>query len=221
LTSFSQGLKAGLAAGAIYAAIIGLLHFSTLLGCSSAQISFIAQRIPASSNSSASEIFYGTDIIYYPMVYGVSTLIIGVIFGGIFGFLYSRLPGTASKTKGLGLGVAVFFVVAFVGPGFLLTYSCGGSLFPYFTFVLSIPSALLFGYLLGSFYDSFGRLEREETDQRKQLEHWSDLLKRKPQQEKNEHQKTTSNIVSERLGCADDETFTHFSRRRRRLYHYP
>jgi hypothetical protein len=180
--SFSQGLKAGLAAGAIYAAIIGLLHLTTLLGCSSAQISFIASKIPATSNASASEIFYGTDIVYYPMVYGVSTLIIGVIFGAVFGFSYSRLPGSSSRTKGLGLGIAVFFIVAFVGPGFLLTYSCGGSLFPYLTFGLSVPSALVFGYLLGSFYDSFGRLEREETEQRKQPEHWSEILRKKPRE---------------------------------------
>jgi hypothetical protein len=185
MTTISQGLKAGLAAGAIYAAMIGLLHLSTLLGCSSAQISFIAQRIPASSNVTATEIFYGTDIIYYPMVYGVSTLIIGVVFGAIFGFLYSRLPGSSSRLKGLGLGVAVFLIVAFVGPGFLLTYSCGGSLFPYLTFALTVPAALVFGYLLGSFYDAFGRLEREETEERKEPEHWSDILRKKTTQDPN------------------------------------
>src|SRR5487761_117004 len=182
MTSVTQGLKAGLAAGAIYAAIIGLLHLGTLLGCSASQISYIAARIPPSSNISASDIFYGTDIVYLPMVYGVLTLIFGVIFGLVFGFAYIRLPGSTSRAKGLSLGVAVFLIVAFVGPGFLEEYTCGGSLLPYLTFALSVPAALAFGYLLGTFYDSFGRLEREETEERKEPEHWSDAFrKRSPQ----------------------------------------
>jgi hypothetical protein len=178
MTSVSQGLKAGLAAGAIYAAIIGLLHLTTLLGCSAAQISYIAARIPATSNASATEIFYGTDIIYLPMVYGVLTLIFGVVFGLIFGFVHSRLPGSTSKGKGLSLGVAVFLIVAFIGPGFFEEYNCGVSLLPYLTFALSVPAALGFGYLLGVFYDSFGRLEREETVERKEPEHWSDSFRK-------------------------------------------
>jgi hypothetical protein len=186
MTSISQGLKAGLAAGAIYAAMIGLLHLTTLLGCSSSQISYISSsKLLQSSNASATEIFYGTDIIYLPMVFGVATLVAGVIFGAVFGYLYARLPGSTSKSKGLSLGGVVFIVMALVGPDYLELYACGGSLFPYVTFALSVPAALVFGYLLGSFYDSFGRLEREETEQRREPEHWSDALRKKTPEESN------------------------------------
>jgi hypothetical protein len=187
MTAISQGLKAGLAAGVIYAAIIGLMSLTTFLGCSSAQIAYIAAQHP--SNVSASEIFYGTDIIYYPMVYAVLTLIFGLIFGLIFALVYSKLPGSTSKFKGSVLGVAVFLAVAFIGPGFFEEYACGGSAFPYLILGLSVPAAILFGYLLGSFYDSFGRLEREETEQRAIQEHWSDALRRKPAKEEDEEEK--------------------------------
>ena len=189
MTAVSQGLKAGLAAGVIYAAIIGLMSLTTLLGCSSAQISFIAAHSP--TNVSASSIFYSTDIVYYPMVYGVLTLVFGLIFGLIFTFGYSRLPGSNSKIKGSILGVAVFLAVAFIGPGFFDEYACVGSAFPDLIFGLSVPAALLFGYLLGSFYDSFGRLEREETEQRATQEHWSDAFRRKPPKEQSEDETTS------------------------------
>ena len=186
MTSLSQGLKGGLAAGAIYAAIIGLLHLTTLLGCSASQIAYIAARVPPSSNTSAAEIFYGTDIIYFPMVYGVLTLIFGVIFGLVFGFVYSRIPGSTSKAKGLIFGIAVFVIMVFVGPSFFEEYTCGSSLLPYLSFALGVPSALVFGYLLGSFYDSFGRLETEETEERKEPEHWSDAFRRGSSQDQSD-----------------------------------
>ncbi len=186
MTNFSQGVKAGLAAGVIYAVMIGLLSLSTFLGCSNAQIAYIAQHHPA--NVTASEVFYSTTIVYFPMVYGVLTLIFGLIFGIIFALAYSILPGSTSRVKGSALGVGAFLTVAFLGPGFFVEYTCGGSLFPYFTFGLSIPVALIFGFLLGSFYDSFGRLEREETEERAADEHWSDLLKRKPKKDDDDEQ---------------------------------
>ena len=176
-----------MAAGVIYAVMIGLLSLTTFLGCSSAQIAFIAAQ--NTSNSTASDIFYSTTIVYFPMVYAVLTLIFGLIFGVVFAFAYPRLPGSNSKLKGSSLGVGAFLVIAIIGPGFFEEYKCGSSLFPYFTFGLSVPAGLVFGYLLGSFYDSFGRLEREETEERKTQPHWSDLLRRKSANNKEDDQK--------------------------------
>lgn len=169
----------------IYGLIIGLLHFTTLLGCSSAQIQHISQS-PLLKNATASDYFYGFDIIYIPIVTGVLTLIIGLVFGVIFAFAYRRLPGSKSSRKGVSLGFFTFFFVLFVGPGYFTEYYCSGSVipnFPYFTFALSFPAAIIFGFLLGSFYDSFGRLEAEETEERKKVreqEHWSDYFRRNP-----------------------------------------
>jgi hypothetical protein len=126
------------------------------------------------------------------MIQGIFALIIAIIFGVAFAYAYKRLPGMKSSTKGVTLGVVLFAVVAFVGPGYFLDYSCSAGplpIVPYLTFVLSVPAALVFGYLLGSFYDSFGRLEAEENEERRKMEnatHWSELFRRKPKSENND-----------------------------------
>lgn len=179
----SQGLKAGLAAGVIYGLMIGLLHLTTLAGCSSAQIAIISQKLVSQqSNASATAIFYDFDVVYYPMVYGIWALVYGVVYGVVFSAIYRRLPGSNSKSKGVVLGGLVFVIDAVVGPGFFVLYSCNNSIFPYITFAASVPATLLFGYLLGTFYDWFGRLEKEETEERKKRpppEHWADALRKK------------------------------------------
>lgn len=169
--------------------MIGLLHLATLLGCSNTQIQYIAHSPQLPANATATDYFYGFDIVYYPMIYGVTALVIAVIFGVIFAYTYRRLPGIRSSTKGVSLGVGLFLFVAFAGPGYFTDYSCTAGpvpYIPYVTFVLSVPVALTFGYLLGSFYDSFGKLEVEETEERRKMkesEHWSNYFRRRPKNE--------------------------------------
>ncbi len=119
------------------------------------------------------------------MIYGVFAFVIAVVFGVIFAFAYRRLPGIRSPTKGVTIGAFLFVFVALAGPGYFTDYSCSAGplpFTPYATFILSVPVALFFGYLLGSFYDSFGRLEVEETEERRKMQdsvHWSELFKRR------------------------------------------
>jgi hypothetical protein len=212
MTSISQGLKGGVSAGVLYGLMIGVLHLATLAGCSSAQIRAIAASPSlAGSGQSASSLFYSTDIVYYPMVLGLWAFVYGVIFGAAFAFAYRKLPGVSSNRKGLTIGAAMFFVDAFLGPGYLLEYSCGGGLLggllPYFTFALSVPAALVFGYLLGAFYDDFGRLEVEETEERRrrtkkrqeqeEAGHWSELFRRKEEKKTRENNKKVPNRKEE------------------------
>jgi hypothetical protein len=164
----SQGLKAGLAAGVIYGVLIGLLHLGTLEACSSSQLSYISQQLiqhPA-TNVTASDLF-ATDVIYYPMVYGIWSLIYGVIFGAIFAALYLKLPGLNSKKKGMVLAIPVFFVGVIAGPASFF-YECNPSFIPYISFVLGLPVSFAFGYVLGIFYDSFGRLAQEQREKDKE-----------------------------------------------------
>src|ERR1700730_14015015 len=123
----SQGLKAGLAAGVIYGVLVGLLHLSTLEACSSSQLSYISQQLALHpvANVTATDLFT-TDTIYYPMVYGIWSLIYGVIFGAIFAALYFRLPGLNSKKKGMFLGIPVFLIGVFAGPASFF-YQCSPS----------------------------------------------------------------------------------------------
>jgi hypothetical protein len=162
----SQGLKAGLAAGVVYGLLVGLLHLGTLEACSSSQLGYISQQLIAHpvANVTASDLFT-TDIIYYPMVYGIWTLIYGVVFGAVFAALYLRLPGLNSKRKGLFLAVPVFFIGVFAGPASFF-YQCDPSYVPYISFLFGIPAAFTFGYFLGIFYDSFGRLALEQKEKR-------------------------------------------------------
>ena len=163
----SQGLKAGLAAGVVYGAMVGLLHLGTLEACSSTQISIIAKELLQQnppSNASASGMF-STDVLYFPMVYGIWGLIYGVIYGAVFAAIYLRLPGSNSKRKGMTLGVPVFLIGLVAGPAYFY-YTCSPSYLPLISIGLGLPASFLFGYVLGLFYDSFGRLAIEERNER-------------------------------------------------------
>jgi hypothetical protein len=161
----SLGLKAGLAAGVIYGAMVGLLHLGTLEACSATQLSFIEsellKQIPP-TNATAADLF-ATDIIYYPMIYGLWSLVYGVIYGAVFAAIYLKLPGSNSKRKGMMLAPAVFVIGAFLGPA-AFNYSCSPAFVPYVALSAGLPVAIVFGYVLGLFYDSFGRLSIEEKE---------------------------------------------------------
>ncbi len=165
----SQGLKAGLAAGVIYGAMIGLLHFGTLQACGATQLQYISSELlkQPSSNATAQELF-STDLIYFPMFTGLTTLVFGVICGAIFAILYQRLPGSNSKRKGMVLVLPEYIILNLLigvtfGPAFFL-YQCNPSYFPLISALAGVPASFAFGYILGIFYDSFGRLRREEID---------------------------------------------------------
>lgn len=164
----SQGLKAGLAAGVIYGGMVGLLHLGTLEACSSVQISYIQHELltqNAPSNETAAGMFE-TDLLYFPMVYGIWGLIYGVIFGIIFAALYLRLPGSSSKKKAMSLAIPVFLIGVFAGPAYVY-YQCSPSFLPLISLGLGLPASFIFGYFLGLFYDSFGRLAAEESGKAK------------------------------------------------------
>jgi hypothetical protein len=160
---WSQGVKAGLAAGVIYGGLVGLLHLGTLEACSSAQISYISHQLILQNpptNETASAMF-GTDVLYFPMVYGVWGLIYGVLYGLLFSIIYFRLPGSTSKKKGMALGIPVFLIGVFAGPAYVL-YACSPSFLSWISMGMGLPISFLFGYFLGLFYDSFGRLALEQ-----------------------------------------------------------
>lgn len=168
MAKISQGLKAGLAAGVIYGAMIGMLHFGILDACSAAQIQFISSELlkqPVPVNATASDLF-ATDLIYFPMFTGLTTLVFGVICGAVFAYFYRRLPGSNSKKKAMVLVIPEYIVLNLLigitfGPAFFL-YQCNPGYLPVVPSILGVGAALVFGYILGVFFDSFGRLKQEE-----------------------------------------------------------
>ena len=162
--SISQGLKAGLAAGVVYGLLVGLLHFGALEACRTTQLEYIAQQIAGQNvNATAADLF-ATDVIYYPMIYGLWSLIYGVIFGVIFAVGYLKIPGHSSRRKGYVLALPVFIVGLLVGPAFF-GYQCTPYYIPYLFQASGLPVSIIFGFVLGTFYDSFGRLAVEQRNE--------------------------------------------------------
>jgi hypothetical protein len=161
----SQGLKAGLAAGVVYGLMVGMLHFGTLEACRTTQLQYIETQIASqnpATNATADQLF-ATDVIYFPMIYGIWALVYGVIFGAFFAYLYSRIPGGSSKSKGVFLSFPVFLIGIFAGPAFF-GYQCSPAYLPYFFLAAGFPVSIAFGYTLGVFFDSFGRLALERGE---------------------------------------------------------
>jgi hypothetical protein len=181
----SQAAKAGLAAGLIFGAIIGVIHLTTLAVCSSAQLNYITGKLQAEhiTNQTASGVF-GFDLVYYPMVNGLTGFILGEILAVGYGAAYLLLPGSNSKRKGELYAVPVFIVTVVVGPAYV-AYTCSPFFIPYIATAAAFPASIAFGYLLGVFYDAFGRLAIE---QREEIE----AAKRKEQENKKSNPADTS-----------------------------
>lgn len=160
----SQGLKAGLAAGVVYGLMVGMLHFGVLEACRTTQLQYIATQIVKQNINATADSLFATDIVYYPMIYGLWSLVYGVIYGAVFALMYLKLPGRSSKRKGMLLAVPVFFIGLFAGPAFF-GYQCVPSYIPYIFQIAGLPVAVIFGFVLGVFYDSFGRLAVEQKEE--------------------------------------------------------
>jgi hypothetical protein len=178
MSDIARGIKAGLASGLIYGALVGFLHAGLLEACSQTQIAFITQNLIASpsttrmiayySSQTASDIF-GTDLLHFPIYWAIGGLIAGVVYGAVFPIVYSRLPGENSRKKGMWLGVIVFILGIFFGLSGIEVI-CSPGIFPVLAMVASVLASLAYGYFLGMFYDSFGRLsveERKEKEERR------------------------------------------------------
>lgn len=183
--SLTKGIKAGLAAGVVYALLIGLLHTGFLSLCSSYQISFIQTQIAninpttmITTNSStittttaipSAQDIFNTDLVVLSLDWAVGALIAGVLYGAVFGILWERIPGATSRRKGLFLSAFVFLLgIVFGLSGWEL--GCSPDYYHFFPVAASIPISAAYGYLLGLLYDSFGEVEIEEAEIAKQKE---------------------------------------------------
>lgn len=166
--AISQGLKAGLAAGVVYGLLIGISHLTFQVACSADQLTYIAQQIALRNlqNVTAQEI-YSTDLVILPIYWGLGALILGVVYGVGFALLYHSIPGSNSRKKGLVLSIPVFAVGFLMGlPGYGI--ACTPDFLSLLPLILSVPISFAFGYILGIFYDSFGRLSKEEREEDRQ-----------------------------------------------------
>ena len=157
-------MKAGLAAGVVYGLMVGMLHLGVLEACRTTQIQYIATQIVKQNINATADDLFATDVIYYPMIYGLWSLVYGVIYGAAFALIYFRLPGRSSKRKGMMLALPIFLIGLFAGPAFF-GYQCAPSYIPYIFQIAGFPVAIIFSFVLGTFYDSFGRLAIEQKEE--------------------------------------------------------
>jgi hypothetical protein len=161
----SQGLKAGLAAGVVYGLFIGILHLVFLDVCSSTQLAYIAHRLATSNPPSTEKATddFANVLVVFPIYWGLGSMLLGLLYGVAFAVLYRLIPGTGSKRKGLLLGIAVFMLGPIWGVSGL-EVGCTPGYVSFIALGISLPVSLAFGYLLGVFYDSFGRLAIEQKE---------------------------------------------------------
>lgn len=154
-------LKTGAAAGAIYGFLAGVVALAMniimkeeVIKQTQAQFTQVPYEIPITAEH------------VYPIVVAMSVpgaiisgMIVGAILGIVFLLLRRELSGKDSKRKGLCFAILLLAgtgIAELVSPGSGLSLVMVQTTFIVFT-PLNILFFLLFGYLLGKFYDRFRR----------------------------------------------------------------
>jgi hypothetical protein len=185
MVNLARGLKAGLAAGVVYAVMIGLLHTGFFELCSSYQLPYIQSQLANLNTTtiittgtkiltttitlpSAAEIF-NTDLIVFSLDWAIGALVLGVIYGVGYAFTYEKIPGLTSRRKGILFGIPVFVLGIILGvSGWEV--GCSPDYYHVIPIIASFPASLAFGFLLGMFYDGFSAVEKEEKEFARQRE---------------------------------------------------
>ncbi|MGQ4833681.1 MAG: hypothetical protein ACP6IS_07285 [Candidatus Asgardarchaeia archaeon] len=141
MAELMRGIKAGAIAGFIEGIIVAIIYaafFNIIFGP-------MLQNPPANMPISAYE-----QLIYYSVVTAApfGGLISGIIIGAIFSFVYSYLPTENSIIKSMVLGV-IFWLIS------LISNMSLGVIIVAQVAVNFVTSVLVFGYLLGFFWDKF------------------------------------------------------------------
>jgi hypothetical protein len=148
----SKGLKAGLAAGVIYAGLVAVTLLVLFLAFRSVEILNLTVVYPKNATQ-----VYSILLVSVPTFYGIVSLIVGVIFGVAFTLSYAHLLGRTSTRKGMFLGIFVFLFNLFViGIGYVANTP------EYLAIAVSVVafgSTIAYGYVLGFFYDRFERTQ--------------------------------------------------------------
>jgi hypothetical protein len=158
MADFKRGIKAGVITGAIYAAVTLILAFTL------ADYQYL----------SPSGFWEATGLVSYAFV---GLIIRGIVFGAIFAALYNFLPGPTAIVKGVELSFS-FWVLTVIEVAYRnLTWPWQAAVvsgdFTYYggtinlssvsLGLISVASALVFGVLVGFFWNRFsGKEPREE-----------------------------------------------------------
>ena len=144
-----QGGKAGLIAGVIYALVtapvVAALETAFKSGIEGAVISEFHPGTTADLSSLYTSVLVGS--VAVAVIFGV---ILGVGLGLLFGAYSDRIPGKSVVVKGLVLGFFLWLILHALADLLNLQY---GVTFYATDIGLGLVTSLLYGYLLGLFFD--------------------------------------------------------------------
>ncbi|MEM2914978.1 MAG: hypothetical protein QXH91_06235 [Candidatus Bathyarchaeia archaeon] len=145
------GIKAGVIAGVIYSIILAPFTYFTLVLFKEDIISIIMASLPEGYSLTAEEIFSFALLIAIISVFIVG-IILGVIVGLIYGWAYEKIPGRTAIIKGIIFGIILWLIfsviLGFGNLGYGVTYYL-------YSLVGDLIAYLIFGLLLGYFYNRF------------------------------------------------------------------
>lgn len=155
MTEFKRGLKAGIVSGIIWGVIastIGVLQakiFLTEMSGFGYEMTLMAEQV-----------FWQFVVMTY-LLFIIIGIICGIIVGLIYAAVYNSLPSSKSIIKGIVLSL-IFWLIFVVGIGFFLTMigsgvGIDGIESSYIESVaINLIECVIFGILLGLFWDKFG-----------------------------------------------------------------
>lgn len=132
MAEFKRGMTAGAKAGVIFGIILSILGVVYTYATLEPGYVIVTERA-----------------IGLVIGYAIAGAIVGAIFGTIYAAAYNHLPGAKSILKGLSLGI-VWWIVVGLGLAYLL-----GTVIDIYHAVSSLISALIWGSLIGFFWDRY------------------------------------------------------------------
>ncbi len=145
------GAKAGLVSGVVYGAISSITTYIMVLFAKEEIISAIRESLPQDFPITAEQLFEFA-LIFSPIFVVIVGVVAGVILGVIYAWGYEKVPGGNSIFKGLVFGIILWVIIDVLLRLGNIQY---GTTYFALSLAWSLVIALIFGALLGIFYDKF------------------------------------------------------------------
>jgi len=151
LGRIGTGAKAGVVSGIVYGAISAVFAYISSPMIKEQMMAVIEETLPPNSLVTTEQI-YEFLLIFGAVVTVIVGVVTGVILGVVYGWGYEKFPGGNSIYKGLVFGIILWVIVdVLLGLG-NLQY---GTTYFALSLAWGLVIALIFGALLGVFYDKF------------------------------------------------------------------
>lgn len=152
MAEYGRGAKAGAISGVVLGVITAVAYYVQFIIMDSSIRSAIRQNVAAGSALTADQVF---SIVLATIVVGsfVGSIVLGVIFGIIFAAVHDKYMTSKSVAmRGIVIGLPLWLV----GISFDVGYFYFGAVYMAASIVIGLIASLIYGYLLGHFFERFG-----------------------------------------------------------------